>query len=206
MTENAPSADRAKMLAAIRRHQLPTHDAPDLAGPWIRYASRLEQFRNSLESVGGQLRHVPELTDVLRELTNVEAYQVAQRRICCVPNLLAGDDFTSLEQVDDAHNLADVDFAVIEGELGVAENGAIFVTDRNVRHRVIFFITQHLAIVVRASQLVDTMHDAYEQIDFTDNAFRCFISGPSKTADIEQSLVIGAHGARSLTVITYGAP
>ena len=59
-------------------------------------------------------------------------------------------------------------------------------------------ITKHLVLVIEEKSLVPYMHQAYEKIENFN--FGVFISGPSKTADIEQSLVIGAHGALSLTV------
>ena len=112
--------------------------------------------------------------------------------------------------MEDPHELESVDFAILSGHFGVAENGAIWVTDRGLRHRVIYFITQHLSLVIQADQIVHNMHQAYEKLIEGDGAnyggpvgkraFGTFISGPSKTADIEQSLVIGAHGPRSLTV------
>jgi len=66
---------------------------------------------------------------------------------------------------------------------------------------VLFFLPQHLSIVLPSSQIVHNMHEAYAKAEPQKHAFSGFISGPSKTADIEQSLVIGAHGARSLTVL-----
>jgi L-lactate dehydrogenase complex protein LldG len=67
--------------------------------------------------------------------------------------------------------------------------------------------------VVPAGEIVDHMHAAYDRLGvaglggsaFAQPMFGAFISGPSKTADIEQSLVIGAHGPRSLTVFLLGA-
>ena len=86
----------------------------------------------------------------------------------------------------------------------MAENGAVWVIDRHVRQRAIFFIPQHLALVVPREKIVHNLHEAYRRLAFDGPGFGVFISGPSKTADIEQSLVIGAHGPRSLTVILTG--
>jgi len=98
------------------------------------------------------------------------------------------------------HELETVELAVIRGEIGSAENAAIWVSEKNLPHRVLPFISQHLIIVLEKANLVANMHEAYQKIDVRESGYGVFIAGPSKTADIEQSLVIGAHGARSLTV------
>ena len=103
------------------------------------------------------------------------------------------------EKTMDGLSLAEVEVLEIDGEFGVAENGAIWLTEEAMPHRVAPFICQHL--VINVSKIVPNMHAAYEELKMPNSSFGLFLAGPSKTADIEQSLVIGAHGARSLTVV-----
>jgi len=105
-----------------------------------------------------------------------------------------------MSSITDPHDLETVELAVVKGEVGAVENAAIWVSEKNLSHRVLPFITQHLIIVLEKTNLVPNMHEAYRRIDVTQTGYGVFIAGPSKTADIEQSLVIGAHGSRSLTV------
>lgn len=105
------------------------------------------------------------------------------------------------DDVDDPHMLDGLDLSVIEGEIGVAENGCVWIPQQ-VRQKVIYFIPEYLVIVLEKQKIVATMHDAYRRIsERIDYEFGVFISGPSKTADIEQALVVGAHGAKGVTII-----
>jgi L-lactate utilization protein LutC len=62
------------------------------------------------------------------------------------------------------------------------------------------FIPQYLAIIVNKKDIVATMNQVCERIGNQEYCFGTFIAGSSKTADIEQSLVLGANGTRGLTV------
>jgi len=199
--------DREQILAAIRKHPLASHARPDeRGGTWIRYESPAEHFAEVLQSVGGTCQRVANAFEVARHVAELPTYVAAEQRCCDVslPDtaMVAAelDWNVDLDAVDDPHRLAMLDFALLPGEFGVAENAAVWVTARHVHQRVSYFIAQHLAFVVPYDNMVHNMHEAYERLSFADNTFGCFVSGPSKTADIEQSLVIGAHGARSLTV------
>jgi L-lactate dehydrogenase complex protein LldG len=152
-----------------------------------------------LTAVGGDPRRVPDMNGVQEYLNQSEAYTSGQQICHGIEGLEGGN--VRLDEIEDAHLLETVDFAVLPGEFAVAENAAVWVNVENVRHRAIYFISQHVALVVPASQVVNNMHEAYQRLQFTaDTSYGVFISGPSKTADIEQSLVIGAHGARSQIV------
>ena len=106
--------------------------------------------------------------------------------------------------VNDPHELANVDLFVTKSNLAVAENGAIWVKDDQLRERALPFIAQQIAVVVNKENIVATMHDAYDIIADVDYGYAAFIAGPSKTADIEQSLVLGAHGPKTMTVFLMG--
>lgn len=202
-------SSRNEILKAVRRHLLEAVDLPDLQQPWIEYPNPLAQFAEVLESVGGRCVTAANRDAAHAELLQVAAYAEAKRIVSVVPGIGQGN--VELDAIDDPHELEDIDFAVLPAELAVAENAAVWVTDARIKQRVIYFLPQHLALVVPAQRLVHNMHQAYDwlanharidgQPQFGSPGFGAFISGPSKTADIEQSLVIGAHGARSLTVI-----
>lgn len=192
---------RDKILSDLRSQQVPTTELPNLAQAWIRYDDPAAQFTILVESVGGCVVRLPSRGDLPAALTEIRAFAAATQVVSGVTEIAGNVDFAV---VDDPHVLETVDFSVFPGEFAVAENGAVWVTDEHVRHRAIYFITQHLALVVPADQMVHNLHEAYARISLGTSSLGVFISGPSKTADIEQSLVIGAHGPRSLTVFLVG--
>ena len=191
---------RDTILSKIRSALPQSSPLPDLATVtnWQTFAEPIEQFAAILKLVGGQAVRVRDLAEADAHLRTQDHWSNGKIRCSVVAGV--GDSTIDLNAIDDPHDLENVDFAVLKGHLGVAENAAIWVTDDTVRHRVLYFIPQHIAIVVPASRVVNNLHEAYAQLTVGRHAFAGFISGPSKTADIEQSLVIGAHGARSLIV------
>lgn len=190
------------ILQAIRKSLPPEVPLPDLQGLGVCYENPEEHFAEVLKAVGGSFIRVKDLEALNRELKNLKFYQSARKIVSFLPGV--GEPTVDLESVEDPHHLQDVEVAILKGEFAVAENGAVWVTDRGLRHRAIYFITQHLILVVDARQLVHNLHQAYERLTFTGPGYGAFISGPSKTADIEQALVIGAHGPRSCTVFFVG--
>ncbi|MBQ0006014.1 MAG: LUD domain-containing protein [Alistipes sp.] len=94
--------------------------------------------------------------------------------------------------------------STVRGAFGVAENGCIWIPQTEA-DRSYLFASEHLDIIVAKTDILNNMHEAYERIAaseeyFKEYKFGTFISGPSKTADIEGALVYGAQAARSVTV------
>lgn len=88
----------------------------------------------------------------------------------------------------------------VRGRLAVAENGAVLVDATDLAARTDVVLPEHLVLVVPATAIVATMHEAVRRLPVAAGCW-WFLSGPSKTADIERALVIGAQGARWLTVV-----
>ena len=195
---------RDKILSAIRRQRWEGPSRPELNDGWTQYDDPIAQFASVLQAVGGDACHVPNAEAAHAALTQLEAYQSARQRSSLVPGV--GDSAIDPLQMDDPHRLQDLDYAVLPGQFAVAENAAVWVTHGDVRHRAVYYLTQHLVLVVPANQIVHNMHEAYVRLSFEEPGFGCFVSGPSKTADIEQSLVIGCAWLRSLTVFLIDHP
>jgi len=193
---------RDAILAAVRRQLPQSSPLPELDGHWISYPDPLAQFASVLEMIGGRCIRVPVESEIARELISLPQFTSAKQVLSLVPGVVTGT--VSMDLIDDPHKLFDVDFAILPGGIAVAENAAVWVSDEKVKHRVIYFLCQHLALVVQYSDLVDNLYQAYERLKVTSSPYGGFIAGPSKTADIEQSLVIGAHGPRSMTVFIVG--
>jgi L-lactate dehydrogenase complex protein LldG len=192
-------SSRDFILSKIRKQLPQSVPLPTLDKAWIEYPQPEQQFCEVLHSVGGQSKVVADPSQLAATIRELPCFAECKTIVCQVPGIdLANFDLNS---ASDPHELDDVDLAIMPGDFAVAENAAVWVNDRNVKHRVIYFITQHLVLVVSRREILHNMRYAYERLSFEGPGYGLFISGPSKTADIEQSLVIGAHGPRSLTVL-----
>lgn len=174
-------------------------DLPDLNILGSEQFDRIETYKTVLKNIGGDAVEVHNYEDIIQYIKN--NYNLEKRLITTIPELsgIAALDWTN----DDPHSLQDVELNVIKAHFGVAENSALWVTDEVLGQRISPFIAQYLAVIVHKNDIVATMHQAYERIENQEYGFGTFIAGPSKTADIEQSLVLGAHGARGLIVFLF---
>ena len=138
--------------------------------------------------------------DAVAEIVR-RTYPDARRIASNLPEAAACATFNP-DELEDPRSLAGTDVAIVRGAFGVAENGAVWIPrTRTFRHKALLFIPEALVILLDRTQIVCTMHEAYSREDFDTYDFGSFIAGPSKTADIEQALVIGAHGPRDVSVI-----
>jgi len=157
----------------------------------------IKEFKNMVDVVGGKADIISSNTDVLEKVQAL--FPDTKKKYTFLKDLI-GFNTIDLEDIKNAQDFEDLDILVLEGEIGVAENGAIWLSDEQIPIRVLPFITKNLVLIIDKKKIVAHMHQAYKQLKNLDYNYGVFISGPSKTADIEQSLVIGAQGALSLTI------
>ena len=149
----------------------------------------LDEFRKSVQSVGG---------DIIKQtdFTIEKKYPSAKNIVSMIDGYKTDIDPHKVP----LEKLKSLDLALLKGEFGVAENGAVWLLEESMGQRVIPFIAEHLVIFLKSSEIVSTMHDAYQRVNTLPD-YGVFISGPSKTADIEQTLVLGAQGPLSLNIV-----
>lgn len=194
-------SSREKILAAVGANKPAFIKAPAMAIDRlvVQDGGLVEQFIKTLESIGGKAV----VADINMVQSDLKLAQAAGGYIVnTLPVLGLVNEEINMEM--DASLLEPVFKAYIEATIGVAENGAVWLYESQLKNRILPFICQHLVIILDAKKIAPTMHEAYQQIDVAREGYGVFLAGPSKTADIEQSLVIGAHGSRSLIVYLLG--
>lgn len=192
--------NKEELIAKIKNNTKARYEMPDLKLIEPTEVEQLQEvFVKTSETVGAQVvvTSTEEPTDLaaLVRILYPEAKEIAS-------NLPEMQEIATRnpDTVDDASDLNGTDVAVVRGQLGVAENGCIWVP-QTMKERAVCFISEYLVILLSREAIVSNMHQAYQNIRMTDYGYGCFISGPSKTADIAQALVMGAQAARGVTVV-----
>ena len=188
--------DILKKYRANIRQQFDMPDLSDINA--ITYPEPIVQFIAMSKSVGGQVIEVDKGRDINTLIQ--ELYPEAKEIASNLPEITIAT--RNPDTVGRARDLNGTDVGVIRGKFGVAENGCIWIPQQ-MKEKAVCFISENLIILLPKSQIVNNMHEAYKRIEFDKeyDGYGTFISGPSKTADIAQVLVMGAQAARSVTVL-----
>ncbi len=189
---------RESILSAVKKNKPELLPLPEIdLSVFDEDIDLVETFINNLELVGGRAIQLASIENMDEEIKKL--YPNASKIVSTIKESNLGT--ISISKNTNPHSLEAIDLAIIKGELAVAENGAVWITENDFGIRVLPFITNDLILVVEKKDIYLHMHNVYEAISKEERTFGVFISGPSKTADIEQCLVIGAQGAISLIVL-----
>ena len=189
-------ASKEDILKKYRANVRQQFDMPDLSDiKATTYPEPLVQFVKMSEMVGGQVIEVDPGRDINTLIKGL--YPDAKEIASNLPEVTIAT--RNPDTVGRARDLNGTDVGIIRGMFGVAENGCIWIPQQ-MKEKAVCFISENLVILLPKSQIVNNMHEAYKRIEFNDYGYGTFISGPSKTADIAQVLVMGAQAARSVTI------
>ena len=192
-------ANKDDILKKYRANVREKYDMPDLSDiKGITYPDPLVQFIKMTESVGGHVIDVKEGQDVNQLVKDM--YPDAKEIASNLPEITIAT--RNPDTVGRARDLNGTDVGIIRGQFGVAENACVWIP-QTMKEKAVMFISENLVILLPKSQIVNNMHEAYKRIEFDKeyDGYGTFISGPSKTADIAQVLVMGAQAARSATIL-----
>jgi len=190
--------NRESILNTIKRNKPLFKELPEIIVENFKKGNDLlESFIKNVEATGGKVVFANNKNDVTLYLKN------RFKDFDNIISLSEGIDITTInpDKISSAKELDKLELAILDAQFGVAENGAVWISDKNTYHRSIPFIALHLVLILLDEEIVENMNEAYERLASFDEGYGVFISGPSKTADIEQSLVIGAQGPLSATII-----
>ncbi|MDE6561274.1 MAG: LUD domain-containing protein [Muribaculaceae bacterium] len=187
---------KSSILSNLRQNVRETYDKPDLSFAKLTYPDPVEAFIHTATTSAGanvvEMKEGDDINDLIRQ-----AYPKAKTIASNVPGIKADKNPDTAKTPQD---LDGTDVSVVEGTIGCAENACVWIP-QTMEQRAVCFICEYLVIIVDKKNIVNNMHEAYSRIEMPEKGFGAFISGPSKTADIEQSLVYGAQSFCGVTII-----
>lgn len=185
------------LLNKLRANTREQYDMPTMNVQGIQYDDTLAQFIKMTETVGGKVI-MPSMGEDINDVI-CKAYPEAKVFASNLPEISIATK--NPDMVAEAQGLNGTDVGIVAGTVGVAENGCIWIP-QTMKEKAMLFISEYLVILLDKANVVNNMHEAYARIEMDERYnFGTFISGPSKTADIEQALVMGAQAARGVTVV-----
>ena len=184
---------RDKILSRISPGKMTEKPSPDIPLSVFSAGELADQFIVNLSAGGGRVEKVK------RNRIDVrlnEIYETAGKVLNLSEFSTSPTSFISSgERPGPGH----IDLLIVDGLIGVAGNGAVWLTEDKIIDRRYPFIATDLLVMLPRELLVPDLIQAYRRIDLS-IGFGIWIAGPSKTADIEQSLVFGAQGTLRHTV------
>jgi L-lactate dehydrogenase complex protein LldG len=177
----------------------------------VTFAERVALFARNALDLRAEFKQVAGLPELVQELQRL-AREAGWRQLATHGGALTDAVVPALGlpglRVDigvDAAELERCDVGITECDALVAQTGSVLVTSRSAGGRALSVLPPHHVVLARADQLVAGLPDAFALLEAKYAAgypsMISFITGPSRTGDIERILVLGAHGPKRLTVL-----
>ena len=209
------SSAREQILATLRsRPGLEAPTLPDVmtsaSSDPTPLAERITAFTAILDKLGAPVDVATDMAAAVTRIAEVLAMHNASSLALSDADevlAIARDLPAAIEQVPhDAarQTLLQSHAGLSTAQWAVAETGTLVLVSRHERHRLSTLLPDLHIALVPASRLLATLGDAFVRIEpesTPDAATITFVTGPSRTADIELELVVGVHGPKALHVV-----
>ncbi|MBN2667646.1 MAG: LUD domain-containing protein [Bacteroidales bacterium] len=162
--------------------------------------SMIGLFKSKLDELTANLLVVNSSTELHQALRSIFDSQSVSCFDVNLQSILNEADLNYVDSFDKKYT----GFAFISCEYAVARLGSIITSSALASGRQLNVIPEHQVILVEKKQLIYNIEDAFEDLPNRYENLPSFISiatGPSRTADIEKTLILGAHGPKRMTVI-----
>jgi L-lactate dehydrogenase complex protein LldG len=210
---------RLQLAASVVHDECaPMHESPTAAvtgSEKTTAVSNVELFNTNLEAVNGHCIIAKTETEIVSALTGIIT-ELKQAKL--TPPRIALSDAPGLdrlvrfiplhlEEVVVAPGAADVftfDIGITTAQAAIAETGTLVLDSSQERHRLVSLVPPVHIAIIEAAKIVSTLGEALAVLHSDSNnlsSIVTFVTGPSRTADIELTLAIGVHGPQELYVI-----
>jgi L-lactate dehydrogenase complex protein LldG len=177
---------------------------PDVEGRLALFQKNCVQLKTDLQLVAG----VEDAANTLINLRNTHKWVAAAAHHHLLLDQIVpalGLETLYTEERPDAKSLEKCSVGITACDALISQTGSILLTSRSAGGRALSVLPPHHLIIARADQLVPDLPAACDLLSarYGENypSFITFITGPSRTGDIERILVLGAHGPKNLTII-----
>ena len=194
-------------------HEPRTHWMRD---PGTTLEVNLALFKQLSEQLHSEIHEVATLTDagtLLSRLAEKNGWcrlGIHRGALCDKVRTLVGCEWLETDGGYDASDLETCQAGISECEALIAQTGSVLVTSRSSGGRALSVLPPHHVVLVGKEQLLPDLSSAYTLLanKYKDDypSLISFITGPSRTGDIERTLVLGAHGPKRLTIILIDHP
>lgn len=209
-TVNDPGR-RAAMLERIKAHPrnlVPQRAQIPHAEQVALFTAKVEALTVTVDSVDSEAQVPGKIADYLTQHNLPAQLRVSPDPL--LQNLPWGD--RPMLQVDYGHGRSQDLVSVTPAFAGIAETGTLMLHSSSTTPTTLHFVPDHHLVVMKESQITGTLEDAFQRLrdklggpdkDHAENWPRTvnFVTGPSRTADIEGVPVLGAHGPRRLHIV-----
>lgn len=187
----------------LYHHLQPSPLSPPVSTPDSATRDLADRFTNELSAVGGEIHRVATEEQAAATIVAILGEINAKRVAISDMDLFANADLQNVELIADPsrEDLFGVDAGISTAQLAIAETGTLVLRSSEEKHRLVSLVPPIHICLLNSKDIRPSMYSVLEEMENQIDPTITFITGPSRTSDIELTLAIGVHGPKRLVVV-----